>query len=332
MVEFRELGRNTQTFVQPIGLGCMGMSEFYGEGNEQENLTVLNRAIELGCTFWDTADVYGLGENERLLSKVLKDNRDKIFLCTKFSGVRDEKTGEFLGINGKPEYVREACEKSLKRLGVDTIDLYYQHRIDKNTPIEETVKAMAELVKEGKVRYLGLSECSAETLRRAHKVHPISAIQMEYSPWSLDIESNGVLTAARELGVSIVCYSPLGRAMFTDDAKPSTEFESNDFRRYVSRFEGEHFDKNKVLVNKIKGLAAKKGVPLSEYVLAWILAQGPEFIIIPGTKRIKYLESNFKAGEIKLTTEEVAEMRSLLQDNQFSGPRYDGVQATYLDE
>ncbi|RGB32840.1 aryl alcohol dehydrogenase, partial [Rhizophagus diaphanus] len=251
----RELGK-TGVKIPAIGLGCMNMSSLYGAADEQENIKILNRAIELGCTFWDTADMYGFGSNETLISKVLKEHRNKVFLCTKFAFLQEN--GE-IKVSGKPEYVRQACENSLKRLGIDYIDLYYQHRVDPNTPIEDTVGALAELVKEGKVKYIGLSECSAETLRRAYKVHPIAAIQMEYSPWTLDIEKNGVLEACRELGVTMVAYSPLGRGFLTGKFKSIDDFEPNDFRRTVPRFQGENFNKNLELVQKFNEFASKKG-------------------------------------------------------------------------
>ncbi|KAG0183712.1 hypothetical protein DFQ28_001167 [Apophysomyces sp. BC1034] len=320
MVLNKQLGKNGPT-VPAVGLGCMGMSEFYGKFDDEESVKVLERAIELGCSFWDTADMYGCGHNERLIGRVLKQNREKVFICTKFGSVRDD-DGNFLGVSGKPEYVRQQFEKSIKNLGVSYVDLYYQHRVDKDTPIEETVKAMAELVKEGRVRYLGLSECSAETLRRAYKVHPIAAVQMEYSPWTLDIEKNGLLAAARELGVTIVCYSPLGRGMLTGAIKSIDDLEEGDSRRLNPRYSPENFPKNLEVVHKIEKLAAKKGVTPSQFVLAWVLAQGPEFIVIPGTKKIKYLEQNFSAGDIKLTPEEISEMRKVVDEANIQGERY----------
>ncbi|KAG0166873.1 hypothetical protein DFQ28_006810 [Apophysomyces sp. BC1034] len=320
MVLNKQLGKNGPT-VAGVGLGCMGMSEFYGKSDDEENVKTLERAIELGCTFWDTANVYGCGHNEQLIGRVLKHNREKVFIATKFGCVRDD-NGNFLGVSGKPEYVRQQFEESIKRLGFSYVDLYYQHRVDKETPIEETVKAMAELVKEGRVRYLGLSECSAETLRRAYKVHPIAAVQMEYSPWSLDIEKNGLLEAARELGVTIVCYSPLGRGILTGAIKSIDDFEEDDFRRFSPQYSPENFPKNLEVVNKIEKLAAKKGVTPGQFVLAWVLAQGPEFIVIPGTKKVKYLEQNFAAGDVKLTPEEISEMRKVVDEANVQGKRY----------
>ncbi|KAI8145550.1 aldo/keto reductase [Fennellomyces sp. T-0311] len=321
VTELRQLGKNGPK-INPLGLGCMGMSEFYGPSDDKESIKVLERAIELGCTFWDTADMYGCGHNERLISQILKDHRDKIFLCTKFGNVRDPSTGEYLGVSGKPEYVRSACEESLERLGVDVIDLYYQHRVDPNTPIEETVGAMAELVKEGKVRYLGLSECSADTLRRAYKVHPIQAVQMEYSPWVLDIEDNGLLNAARELGVAVVAYSPLGRGFLSGSITSLDDLAADDLRHMLPRYSPENFAKNLELVQGIKALATKKGVTVTQFVLSWVLSQGQDFIAIPGTKRIKYLEDNVKGGELKLSQEEVAEMRKLVEEARPQGERY----------
>jgi len=317
-IQYRELGK-TGVKVPAIGLGCMGMSEFYGSSDEAENLKVLQHAIDIGCTFWDTADMYGCGHNEELIGKILKTQRDKVFICTKFGNVRGP-NAEFLGVNGKPEYVRQQCELSLKRLNVDVIDLYYQHRVDPNTPIEETITAMAELVKEGKVRYLGMSECSAETLRRAYKVHPIAAVQMEYCPWTLDIEKNGLLDAAKELGVTVVAYSPLGRGMLTGAYSKAEDFDETDFRRYAPRFQGENFAKNLELVKKLEDIAAKKGITASELTLAWVIAQG--FIAIPGTKKIKYLDSNFSAAKIQLTPEEIQEIRAISEAADVAGERY----------
>ncbi|CAB5209378.1 unnamed protein product [Rhizophagus irregularis] len=319
MTFLRELGK-TGVKIPAIGLGCMGMSEFYGSADEQENIKVLNRAIDIGCTFWDTADLYGSGANEILLSKVLKERRNEVFLCTKFAFSRGP-NGEFK-ISGKPEYVRQACDNSLKRLGVNCIDLYYQHRVDPNTPIEDTVGALAELVKEGKIKYIGLSECSAESLRRAYKVHPIAAVQMEYSPWTLDIETNGVLEACRELGVTIVAYSPLGRGFLTGKYKSLDDFEPNDYRRGVPRFQGENFNKNLEIVHKFDEFASKKGVTTGQLCLAWVIAQGEDFVTIPGTRKIKYLEENFEARKIHLSSEELSEIRKIIDSIEISGTRY----------
>ncbi|KAG9300785.1 hypothetical protein G9A89_023583 [Geosiphon pyriformis] len=320
--------------IPAIGLGCMGMSEFYGSADDAQSLKVLKCAIELGCTFWNTSDMYGKGHNEELIGKVLKEHRNEVFIATKFGVVRNEihniyESGDH--IDGTPEYVREACEKSLKRLGVDQIDLYVQHRVDPRTPIEETVRALAELVKEGKVKYIGLSECSAANLRRAYKVHPIAALEIEYSPWTLDIEENGILEACRELGVTIIAYSPLGRGFLTGQYKSIEDFAPDDFRRTNPRFEGENFQKNLELVNRFETLAKKKGISNSELCLAWVLAQGEEFVVIPGTRNIKHLEENVGAGKVQLTPEEIAEIRDVINSINISGERYPDILLKALD-
>ncbi|RKO83734.1 auxin-induced protein [Blyttiomyces helicus] len=300
----RHLGKNGP-IVNAIGFGAMGLSEFYGAADEAESLAVLNRAIDLGATFIDTADMYGSGANEELLAKVLKTRRSEVFLCTKF-GVKRGPGGTFTGVSGSPEYVREAAEASLRRLGVETIDLFYQLRVDPNTPIEDTVRAMAELVEEGKVRYLGLSECSGDTLRKAYAVHPIAAVQIEYSPWTTDIEQNGLLAAARDLGVSIVASSPLGRGFLT------------------GRIRSENFAKNLEIVDNLEDFARRKGVEVSEVVLAWILKQGDEdFIVIPGTKRVQYLEENWGANAVTVTDAEDAEIREIINSITIHGTRYE---------
>jgi len=316
----RVLGTSGQE-VSAIGLGCMGMSEFYGQLDNDQSIKVLNQALDRGCTFWDTADIYGNGSNEELLNKVLKTRRNEVFLCTKFGLVRNEK-GEFLDVKGTPEYIRESCNASLKRLGVNTIDLYYQHRVDKDVPIEETVRAMAQLVHEGKVRYIGLSECAADTLRRACKVHPIAAIQVEYSPWTTDIERNGVLEAARENNVAIVAYSPLGRGFLTGRFKSIEDFEENDYRRSSPRFQGDNFKKNYELVERITEMAHKKGVTPAQLTLAWVMAQGRDFIPIPGTKNQKYLEENLGAFNVKLNEEDLKQVRNIIDSIEIHGPRY----------
>ncbi|EPQ50835.1 aldo/keto reductase [Gloeophyllum trabeum ATCC 11539] len=267
--------------------------------------------------------MYGWGKNEELLGKVLSDpaKRSKVFLATKFGNMRGP-NGEFLGINGKPEYVRQQCETSLKRLRVQQIDLYYQHRVDPNTPIEETVGEMAKLVKEGKVRFLGLSECSATTLRRAHKVHPIAAVQIEYSPWTLDIEQNGLLATARELGVTIVAYSPLGRGMLTGKYRSPDDFPEGDFRRFNPRFSPENFPHNLALVDEFQSLAQKKGCTASQLCLAWVLKQGEDIVAIPGTKRVKYLEENIGAAGVEISDEESKEIRAVISRIEIKGTRY----------
>ncbi|KAJ3286197.1 hypothetical protein HK104_009147 [Borealophlyctis nickersoniae] len=315
----RHLGRNGP-LVSAIGLGCMGMSEFYGQTDEQESLRTLNRAIDLGCTFWDTSDAYGVGANERLLAKVLATRRAEVFLCTKFGICREP--GQPYVINGSKEYVKSACSASLQRLEVDCIDLYYLHRVDLKTPIEETVSAMAELVKEGKVKYLGLSECSAETLRKAHAVHPIAAVQVEYSPWSLDIEQNNLLATARELGVSIVAYSPLGRGFLTGRYKSLDDFEKDDYRRSSPRFAGDNFAKNLTLVEKFNEMAKAKGCTAGQLALAWVLKQGEDFIPIPGTKRVKYLEENIGSAAVTVTDQDDAQIREIIKSIGVSGDRY----------
>ncbi|KAG9300789.1 hypothetical protein G9A89_023587 [Geosiphon pyriformis] len=319
-IPLRQLGK-TGTMIPAIGLGCMGMSEFYGSADDAQSLKVLERAIELGCAFWNTSDMYGKGHNEELIGKVLKEHRNEVFIATKFGVVRETN----YGFDGRPEYVREACEKSLKRLGIDQIDLYIQHRVDPRTPIEETVRALAELVKEGKVKYIGLSECSAANLRRAYKVHPIAALEIEYSPWTLDIEENGILEACRELGVTIIAYSPLGRGDNIDD------FALDDYRITNPRFEGENFQKNIELVNQFETLAKKKGISNSELCLAWVLAQGEEFVVIPGTRNIKYLEENVGAGKVQLTPEEIAEIRDVINSINIFGERYPDILLKTLD-
>jgi len=327
--EQREIGR-TGVKVSAVGLGCMSLAPgYYGEVDDENSYKLLNKALEIGCNFWDTADVYGNGYSERIISKVLKERRKDVFLATKF-GI--DRTGGGWNVNGKPEYLKAACDGSLERLGTDYIDLYYLHRVDKNTPIEVTVAAMAELVKEGKVKYLGLSECSATTLRRAYKVHPITAVQVEFSPWTLDIERNGLLEACRELGVSVVAFSPLGRGFLTGQIKSLDDLGENDFRRLSPRFQGENFVKNLELADKIKEIADKKGVTPSQLCLGWLLAQGPEVFVIPGTRKEKYLLDNVAGGSIKLTPEEVAEVRHITDSFNVAGERYNPEMMAIVDK
>ncbi len=319
----RKLGKNGPN-VSAQGLGCMGMSEFYGAADEKESLATLDRALELGISFWDTADVYGYGENEILVGKSLRGRRDKVFLATKFGIVRDKANPAARGVNGKPEYVRSACEASLKRLGVETIDLYYQHRVDQATPIEETVGAMAQLVKEGKVRYLGLSEASAATIRRAHKVHPIAALQTEYSLWSRDPEEE-ILPMTRELGIAFVAYSPLGRGFLTGQIKKFDDLPADDYRRTSPRFLGENFQRNLALVDRVTQIAREKGCTPGQLALAWLVALGEDILPIPGTKRRKYLEENAGADAIKLSGAEIKRIEEVAPKGAAAGHRYNEV-------
>ena len=316
----RKLG-NQGLVVSELGLGCMGMSEFYGTADEPEAIATIQRAIELGVTLLDTADMYGVGHNEELVGKAIKDQRDRVIIATKFGNVRGS-DGSFLGVNGKPDYVRSACEASLKRLGVEAIDLYYQHRVDPNTPIEETVGAMAELVQAGKVRYLGLSEAAPATIRRAQAVHPISALQTEYSLWSREPEAE-ILPTCRELGIGFVPYSPLGRGFLTGKIKSVQDLSPGDFRaeRYP-RFHAEHMQRNLELVQQVEQMAADKGVTAGQLALAWVLAQGEDIVPIPGTKRRSYLEENIAAAAVTLTPAELSQIAKALPPGAAAGDRY----------
>jgi aryl-alcohol dehydrogenase-like predicted oxidoreductase len=316
-MEQRSLG-SQGLVVSAMGLGCMGMSEFYGPGDEAESIATIHRALELGVTFLDTADMYGPHTNEELVGRALQGRRDQVVLATKFGVVRTE--GE-RRIAGDADYVKAACEGSLRRLGVDHIDLYYQHRVDTSVPIEETVGAMAELVAAGKVRYLGLSEAAVETIRRAHAVHPISALQSEYSLWTRDPE-DGHLDALRELGIGLVAYSPLGRGFLTGEIRAVDDLADDDFRRYSPRFQGENFERNLELVERVRELATEKGVTPGQLALAWVLNQGPDIVPIPGTKRRTYLEENVAAATIELTPSDLARLDEAAPKGATAGDRY----------
>ncbi len=306
--------------VPEIGLGCMGMSEFYGTGDEEESLKTIHLALDLGVTFLDTADMYGPFTNEKLVGKAIAGKRDQVVLATKFGNVRGE-DGSFQGVSGTPEYVRKSCDASLSRLGVDTIDLYYQHRVDKTVPIEDTVGAMAELVQSGKVKHLGLSEASAATIRRAHAVYPISALQSEYSLWSRDPEGD-ILDTLKELGIGFVPYSPLGRGFLTGQFQKPEDIPEGDFRRNMPRFQGENFFQNLKLVDAVKEMAETKSVTPGQLALAWVLAQGADFVPIPGTKRTKYLRENVGAADVELSADELKRLDAIAPKDVAAGDRY----------
>jgi len=319
MVSRRKLGANGPE-VSAIGLGCMGMSEFYGAGDEAESIATIHHALERGVDFLDTADMYGVGRNEELIGRAIADRRDKVFLATKFGNVRGD-DGSFRGVCGRPDYVRSACEASLRRLGVEAIDLYYQHRVDAEVPIEETVGAMAELVSAGKVRFLGLSEAAPETVRRAHAVHPIAALQTEYSLWSRDPEDE-ILPTVRELGIGYVAYSPLGRGFLTGQFQSEADFPEGDTRRNHPRFTGANFDRNMALVREIGDIAAGKGASAAQLALAWTLAQGEDIVPIPGTKRRRWLDENIAALDLRLSAEDLARIEAVFPRGAASGDRY----------
>ena len=318
-MEQRKLGTQGLT-VSALGLGCMGMSEFYGTRDDQESIATIHRALDLGVNFLDTADMYGCGINEELVGKAIKSRRDQVILATKFGNVRD-KQGKFMGVNGRPEYVRKCCDESLQRLGVGQIDLYYQHRVDPNVPIEDTVGAMSELVRAGKCRYLGLSEAAPATIRRAAKVHPIAALQTEYSLWCRDVEAE-ILSTCRELGIGFVPYSPLGRGFLTGTIRKIDDLAANDWRRNGPRFQGEHFDRNLTIVHRLEAVAQRKRCKPAQLALAWVLAQGEDIVPIPGTKRRTYLEENVAALQIELNTEDLAEFNRIAPVGSTAGARY----------
>ncbi len=317
-MQTRKLG---ELEVSALGLGCMGMSDFYGTRDDAESEATIQRALEMGCTFLDTADMYGFGDNERLVGKAIQGRRQEVVLATKFGILRDANDPSVRGVSGRPEYVKQACDASLGRLGVDTIDLYYQHRVDDQVPIEETVGTMSELVSAGKVRFLGLSEAAPETIRRAHKVHPISALQTEFSLWSREPEDE-ILPLLHELGIGFVPYSPLGRGFLTGDIRSPADFEADDYRRHSPRFQGENFAKNLALVDKIADMARQRGYTPAQLALAWVLAQGKHIAPIPGTKKRSRLEENLGSIEITLSRDELAQIDDIAPHGAAAGDRY----------
>jgi len=315
----RRLGTNGPE-VSAIGLGCMGMSEFYGAGDDAESIATIHHALDRGVTFLDTADMYGVGRNEELVGSAIRDRRDEVFLATKFGNVRGE-NGEFLGVKGDPAYVRGACEASLRRLGIEVIDLYYQHRVDPSVPIEDTVGAMVRLKEQGKIRFLGLSEAAPQTIRKAHATHPITAVQTELSLWSRDAEAE-VLPTVRELGIGYVAYSPLGRGFLTGQIQSPDDFPDDDFRKFHPRFQGANFEKNIALVREVEALAAEKRCTTAQLALAWVLAKGDDIVPIPGTKHIRYLDQNIGALDVKLSEADLNRLDEILPPGAAAGQRY----------
>jgi aryl-alcohol dehydrogenase-like predicted oxidoreductase len=329
-MQTRTLGTNGPQ-VSTLGLGCMGMSDFYGDRDDAESIATIHHALDRGVSLLDTADMYGPYTNEELVGKAIKGRREQAFVATKFGIVRDPANPSTRGVDGRPEYVRAACEGSLKRLGIETIDLYYQHRVDPNVPIEETVGAMAELVQAGKVRHLGLSEASAATLERASKVHPIAALQSEFSLWTRDPENNGVLDACRRLGITLVAYSPLGRGFLTGAIRSPDDFDADDYRRHSPRFMGENFARNLALVDKVKAIAADKGCSPAQLALAWVLAQGDDVLAIPGTKKRSRLDENLGALDVALSKEELAAIDAVFPPAAVAGERYAAASMAHVN-